>query len=158
METQVTQKTAEETQTAQEAQTAEVVLECQINSGSHTVKYRAVSPSHVKALTEMQKKVPAPEIVRLVNEKILAHHLQHELRVAVRGETDIKDPEKRKAKLEELKKVREKIERGEAFDLYAFLPERKEKQAPEKKVNEVLGKMSPEERRAFLMKQLAMLE
>ena len=152
METQVAQKT-EETQ-----ETAEVVMECQINSGSHTVKYRAVSPAHVKALTELQKKVSAQEIVRLVNEKILAHHLQHELRVAVRGETDIKDPEKRKAKLEELKKVREKIELGKEFDLYAFLPARKEKQSHEKKGDEVLGKMSPEERRAFLMKQLAMLE
>jgi len=145
METQDTQKT-------------EVVMECQINSGSHTVKYRAVSPTHKNALAELQKKVSAQEIVRLVNEKILAHHLQHELRVAVRGETDVKDPEKRKAKLAELATTRAKIERGEVFDLYAFLPERKEKQAPEKKVNEVLGKMSPEERRAFLMRQLAMLE
>jgi len=122
------------------------------------VKYRAVSPTHEKALAELQKKVLAQEIVRLVNEKILAHHLQHELRVAVRGETDIKDAEKRKAKLAELQATREKIERGEEFDLYAFLPERKEKQSHEKKGNEVLGKMSPEERRAFLMRQLAMLE
>lgn len=139
-------------------ETVMMTAECQINSGSHTVKYRAVSPTHEKALEELQKKVSAQEIVRLVNEKILAHHLQHELRVAVRGETDIKDAEKRKAKLAELEKVRAEIEAGKEFDLYAFLPERKEKQAPEKKVNEVLGKMSPEERRAFLMKQLAMLE
>jgi len=55
METQDTQKT-------------EVVMECQINSGSHTVKYRAVSPTHEKALAELQKKVLAQEIVRLVNE------------------------------------------------------------------------------------------
>lgn len=139
-------------------ETVMMTAECQINSGSHTVKYRAVSPAHEKALEELQKKVSAQEIVRLVNEKILAHHLQHELRVAVRGETDIKDAEKRKVKLAELEKVRAEIEAGKEFDLYAFLPERKEKQAPEKKVNEVLGKMSPEERRAFLMKQLAMLE
>ena len=139
-------------------ETVMMTAECQINSGSHTVKYRAVSPTHEKALEELQKKVSAQEIVRLVNEKILAHHLQHELRVAVRGETDIKDAEKRKAKLAELEKVRAEIEAGKEFDLYAFLPERKEKQAPEKKVNEVLGKMSPEERRAFLMRQLAMLE
>lgn len=144
--------------TTQETQETEVVMECQINSGSHTVKYRAVSPSHEKALEELQKKVSAQEIVRLVNEKILAHHLQHELRVAVRGETDVKDPEKRKAKLSVLSETKGRIEKGEVFDLYAFLPARKERQEPEKKADEVLGKMSPEERRAFLMKQLAMLE
>lgn len=142
----------------EETQTAEVVNECQINSGSHTVKYRAVSPSHEKALEELQKKVPAQEIVRLVNEKILAHHLQHELRVAVRGETDIKDAEKRKAKLAELQATREQIERGEEFDLYAFLPERKERREPAKKADATLAAMSPEERRAYLLKKLAELE
>jgi len=142
----------------QETQKVEVVMECQINSGSHTVKYRAIDPAHEKALEELQKKVTTQEIVRLVNEKILAHHLQHELRVAVRGETDIKDPEKRKAKVAELRETKERIEKGVVFDLYTFLPARKERQEPAKKAMDVLGKMSPEERKAFLMRQLAMLE
>lgn len=142
----------------EETQKATQVLECQINSGSHTVRYEAVNPAHEKALEELQKKVPAQEIVRLVNEKILAHHLQHELRVAIRGETDIKDAEKKKAKLAELGETKGKVEKGEVFDLYAFLPARKERQEPAKKAMDVLGKMSPEERKAFLMKQLAMLE
>ena len=142
----------------EETQKATQIQECQINSGSHTVRYEAVNPAHEKALEELQKKVPAQEIVRLVNEKILAHHLQHELRTAVRGETDIKDPEKRKAKLTELNETKGRIEKNKIFDLYAFLPARKERQEPAKKAMDVLGKMSPEERKAFLMRQLAMLE
>lgn len=143
----------------EETQKAMQVLECQINSGSHTVKYEAVNPAHEKALEELQKKVPAQEIVRLVNEKILAHHLQHELRVAVRGETDIKDAEKRKAKLAELAETKGRIEKGEVFDLYAFLPSRKKDTDPDKAFAKRLASAkTPEERKALLLEQLARLE
>ena len=142
----------------EETQKATQIQECQINSGSHTVRYEAVNPAHEKALEELQKKVPAQEIVRLVNEKILAHHLQHELRTAVRGETDIKDPEKRKAKLTELSETKGRIEKNKIFDLYAFLPERKERREPTKKADAAVDAMSPEERRAYLLKKLAELE